>query len=759
MIAKQLITRLVFTSFLIVTLLFSGLGATPVYATGIVVNTALDENIDNADCSLREAIIASSVRAAYNGCAPGSGIDTITFAGNYTITLAGAQLPAIMSNVTIIGNGAANTIIQAHADPNTATYRVFEVGNDPASLTLNSLTLRHGVETTGGGIYVGSFANLNVNNCVISGNTAQIGGGIFIQYGGSMNVASSVLSDNRGENYGGAIVNQSGVVTISDSTLSENTASSGGGIYNDSVWGLTITNSTLSENNATSTGGGIDNTGPVTLTNSTLSGNTAQIGGGMFISRGSTATVTGSILSGNRGENYGGAIVNSGGTVSITNSTLSENSALSGGGGIVNLVPPPTFTSTLTVVDSTLSGNSVDNFLGGGAIYNGQNMNTTVANSTLSGNYAPMGGGIYNDGNLWLGNVTLSGNEAYDYGGGIYSDGYAWIHNSTIVFNTLIEGTPLGAGGIDGDVALYNTLVAGNVRLISSEYRDCHGTIYVEGMNLFGDMTNCTFNPASPGYYSYLVELNELGPLQDNGGPTWTHALLPGSRAIGAGFNAICANWPVSNVDQRGVARPQGYACDVGAFEFEPDSDNVAPIDILLSASTIPENLPASTTVATLTAIDPDMGDTHTYSFCGGAGDASFSLAGNALNTGTVFDFEAQSAFNICIRATDAGGLSFDKAFEILVLDIAENPAPETTFIAMKVRKPRGISTYMFLFDSSILDSTFMCRMDQSPFSPCKNAITYTGLSAGSHTFQVYAISPSGTSDPTPAEYSFTVNQ
>jgi len=64
-----------------------------------------------------------------------------------------------------------------------------------------------------------------------------------------------------------------------------------------------------------------------------------------------------------------------------------------------------------------------------------------------------------------------------------------------------------------------------------------------------------------------------LGPLQDNGGPTWTHALLPieeGSRAIDAGDNTLCASWPINNLDQRGVARPQGGHCDVGAYEAVP---------------------------------------------------------------------------------------------------------------------------------------------------------------------------------------------
>jgi hypothetical protein len=242
----------------------------------------------------------------------------------------------------------------------------------------------------------------------------------------------------------------------------------------------------------------------------------------------------------------------------------------------------------------------------------------------------------------------------------------------------------------------------------------------------------------------------KLGPLANNGGSTQTMALLAGSPAIDTGDDGICASPRINNLDQRGVSRLQGAHCDIGAFEYE----NEAPTDIQLSASTIAENLPAGTTVGTLATIDPDSGDTHTYSFCGGADDASFTLAGNVLNTAAMFNYEVQNTLHICIRSTDAGGLFIDKAFQILVQDVAENIAPETRIMKLKVK--RGV--YTFFFTSSAADSTFMCRLDQDAFVSCTNPTSYSGLSAGVHTFQVYAVDPSGNPDLTPAEYQITVN-
>src|SRR6266498_5212239 len=131
----------------------TALTVTPAYAAGIVVNTDTDKDglfIFDGLCGLREAIAnANNDAATFPDCSAGSGADTITFAANYTITLRNEL--AVTTAITINGNGAANTIVQASTcSPVTqpggctpATYRVLEV-TGTGNLTLDGLTVRHG---------------------------------------------------------------------------------------------------------------------------------------------------------------------------------------------------------------------------------------------------------------------------------------------------------------------------------------------------------------------------------------------------------------------------------------------------------------------------------------------------------------------------------------------------------------------------------------------------------------------------------------
>jgi len=445
----------------------------PARAASIFVNSAADTVADDGACTLREAITAANTDTASGAtvgeCAAGSSADTITFAADYTITLAGSQLPAVTTEMTITGNGAANTIIQASTcNPVTlpggctpATYRVLEVKE--GDLTLDGVTVRHG-------------------RCGACANFSNVGGGIL---------------------------NDRGFLTVTNSTLSGNSADNGGGIYNLEYSRLTVTNSTLSSNSAGNAGGGIYNLlyARLTVTNSTLSSNSAFYGGGIF--------------------NY----------------------------------------ERLTVTNSTLSGNSASY---GGGIYNVGYGSLTVTNSTLSGNSATSdGGGIYNkdnDASLTVTNSTFSGNSAGAQGGGLANDGNATVTNSTFSGNT----TGFGAAGSGGVYAFSGkTVDAVNTIFVRGTGANCTG---VSATNSLADDSSCS------GATQKTAAEIALGPLQDNGGPTQTHALLPGSAAIDFAPSAGCTAAPVGGIDQRSEPRNSDVPgtgsdttdlCDAGAYEAQ----------------------------------------------------------------------------------------------------------------------------------------------------------------------------------------------
>ena len=181
--------------------------------------------------------------------------------------------------------------------------------------------------------------------------------------------------------------------------------------------------------------------------------------------------------------------------------------------------------------------------------------NTTVSDNVARGPFGGNGGGILNqlDARLTLTNSTVSGNTATLQGGGVFSNGTLTSINSTVSGNS----APNGAGIASfGTADLTNTIVASN---LSSG--DCAGNpITSFGHNLDSDGT-CGLS--ATGDLPNIDPL--LAPLQDNGGPTFTHALLPGSPAIDAGHDGAA---PAT--DQRGVPRPQGAHSDIGAFEVGP---------------------------------------------------------------------------------------------------------------------------------------------------------------------------------------------
>jgi hypothetical protein len=298
---------------------------------------------------------------------------------------------------------------------------------------------------------------------------------------------------------------------------------------------LTITNG----NTSGPGGGGIFNDdSTVTVSNCTLSGNSAGAGGGIYNngSGSATLTVVASTLSGNSA-NLGGGILNEGtATLTVIASSFSGNSAGFIGGGIFN--DGQYANASVTVITSTFSSNSAAYVAD--AIYNHTcvpgNATLTVVASTFSGNPASQSGGIVND--------AYSCPDIRSAGGGIHANG------GSLTGATLEMGdTILNAGGTGGNIT------------------NLAGTVISDGFNLSsddggGNLTNATDQ----------INIDPtLGPLQDNGGPTLTHALKVGSAAINKG------NSFGLTTDQRGYPRiydfpgvapaTGGDGSDIGAYE------------------------------------------------------------------------------------------------------------------------------------------------------------------------------------------------
>jgi hypothetical protein len=373
-----------------------------------------------------------------------------------------------------------------------------------------------------GGGIAGS-GTLTMTNCVVSNNITGDGGtGGYGHAGG----------------YGGGIDFESGTLTLTNVMVSGNRTGDGGVGVNG---GLSGGNSGY--------GGGIYGAGTLNLTNVTISNNT-----------------TGNVVRGDAGT--GGGLMIYSGTTTLTNSTVSSNHTGSGtgflasgghGGGISN-------NGTLTISGSLISGNTTGNSDAssstiGGGIHN--NFKLTVINSTISANSTgagfSRGGGIFSGTTLILADTTITGNsDTANIASGLYSG------NSTSVRNTIVAGN--GAAGSP----------------------DVSGAVSSQGHNLIGNADSSSgFNAAGDQIGTGVSPINPLlGPLADNGGPNFTHALLDGSPALDAGDDCVTqaahcgdASIPQLTTDQRGagfnriVDGPDANTTatvDIGAYERQP---------------------------------------------------------------------------------------------------------------------------------------------------------------------------------------------
>jgi hypothetical protein len=412
----------------------------------------------------------------------------------------------------------------------------------------------------GGGLYLWGMPGtiMIVENCTFDGNYGYDGGGIYIDAGTS-HLSASTLINNRAKRHGGGVflnANNNPTLWIENGTVigragEGNIAGSapasgglGGGIYNTKY--LNVSDASIEAN----TGDGIYNEGgEIRIQDSSVSANTLS-GIESFLS-GSTTTIL--VLRSKFVHNGFTGIGAINADLSVTQSSIRDNasSGIRMNGG------------TLTMDRSEVVGNHSSGEGGGIALYNVGV--SGIENSTVSSNTAAAsGGGIYfwglgMGGDLKLYNTTVSGNLAGTTGGGFEAaSGVVGVNNVTLARNTAAN-----AGGLHSAATVHVT----NAILAENVGGNCGGAVTSLGYNL-DDAVSCGF--AGPGDIAGLPA--NLGPLQDNGGSTFTHALLPGSPALEAGNDASCRP-----IDQRGITRPQGLHCDIGAFEAETPATATPP--------------------------------------------------------------------------------------------------------------------------------------------------------------------------------------
>jgi parallel beta-helix repeat protein len=619
-----------------------------------------------------------------------SGNDTITFGVTGTITLESA-LPALDASVAIQGPGASQ--LKVERDPvSTSSFDIFEVGS-AANVQISSLTIAHGTRT-----------NLDSAGAIVNA--------------GTLTVSACTFSDNAhpySPAGAGAIWN-TGTLTLEDDLFGGSTYADNSGnsvIENHgSAAVLTVSNSTISHN----PNDGIHNSGSVTISNSTISNN---FGTGILIYPSGSATISNSTFSDNYDEgifNFGVATVSnstvSGDGIGIANSgsvTVGYSTFSSDGIGIYNDNSGSATVSYSTLTRCGPSGVFPSNEAG--AIYNSGNL--AVNNSTISGNkavgtaatitgsgaaYLPgdgKGGGIYMaGGTLSINSSTIADNQAIGgstvfgypfsagngYGGGLYiAGGMVTIDHSTLAGNQASSGYhfyfPPGTGYGGGiynaaspsALQMHDTILADDTADVGS---DLDGSATSQGYNLIGNSSGGSGFVASD-----LLNVDpQLGPLQYNGGPTQTLALMPGSPAIDAGDNT-----GAPACDQRGFTRIVGGAIDIGAFEVQP-ANQVTHFGVSAPATAVA----GSTFNVTVQALDDSgnlvSGYTGTVYFTSSDGQAilpaDYTFTGADGGTHT-FSVTLLTAGTQSITATDpttAGLTGTDGSITV-------NPAAASQFI------------------------------------------------------------------------------
>ena len=372
-----------------------------------------------------------------------------------------------------------------------------------------------------------------------------------------------------------------------------------------------------------------DGSSVITLSGLTLSNGSSPLGGG--IQNGADLTVSNCIIKGNTATQFAGGGIYNGGILAVNNSTISGNTGLSGigGAGIENA-------GTMTITDSTVSGNRMTAAVGlncAGGVSSVSALPLAIVNSTITDNEAP-------------------------------------------VATTCASGVRRNS---DGTITVANSIIAGGRNNAVSP--DVSGDFISSGSNLVGSGDGSTgFNDSVNGDHvgTLASPLNpQLGPLQDNGGPTPTHALLDGSPAIDAGNNSLAVDpltsTPLAN-DQRGDGfhRVMNNKVDIGAFEVQVESTSTPPTISGASVS-VGQGMTSNFKVASV-ADNEDAVGVLTVSVNGGASASSNSVTVSNLSVDAQGNVTADVSAtctatnaNFVLRVSDSTGLFAEAPLNVTV--------------------------------------------------------------------------------------------
>jgi len=594
--------------------------------TNFLVTTANDDSTADAVLSLREAIDAANAN---------SGADTITFSSSLSgqrLFLTQGEL-VISDPVTITGLGATNTVLDA-----LTSSRVLYLTNSAGDVTLDGVTVTAGrtdsSNYSGAGIYSASFGTLTLTNSTVTANattgTFSQGAGIF-SFAGPVVLVNSTISGNStsgGFSPGGGIATNSGSITVVNSTISSNATSgpnSGGGGIATYSGNLKLTNSTVTAN----------------LTTGTNSAGGGMFSGGTGSSQTSTITINNSIVAVNTAS-------------SSTSSDISKNTGVSA--LIVN--------SSLIGVNS---GTGLTAAPLGSPDVNGNLIGTTSAPID------PKLGPLAINGGTTKTHALLSTSPAIDAG------------------NNSLAVTPAGAAlTLDqvGQIRIFHSLVdMGSYELQSvPAVPTVSFSTSSQNVGEGAGVVTITVNLSAATSQTVTVPFTVGGTASNPADYSISSSplVIPANTTSGTIQITIVNDSNFEGNETVVVTLGTPTNATLGSTTVETvtitDNDNGAPTNITLSANSVTENV-ANAVVGTLTATDPNPGDTVTFSIQSGGQGSQFSLVGSQLRVGSSgLNFEALSGgvASVTIRATDSSGLFFDKILNINVADVNEAPSIPT---------------------------------------------------------------------------------